>query len=373
MSLQRIIIRDIRNRTQSSYEVSPQMTVDELIHKMDPHPTFGLSYQNIILETNRPLSYYNFENDTLLYVCPTPRTNMISQILPEFAELSQSGDLLIPFIENLINQNAEVLEALQTNGRPLNFRISIRSNQNGQPTTRTFQVQRQSSTHTSVPGTQVSTRVQQTPNRTQMNVQRHDTQPRQNLNQLLNNEIFRTVIRRSQQEHYEERYDVEYNTAMAFVQSWLNVTSQNLSRTQTVFNAFINLLNNPRIVLSSNTFNQVTSLMRTLADYLNHTASVMENEFSQRQNEYSRRVPNEQVGNEYLRSEVINHEEELLWNAFEETLTEEARLNEIRVMENSINEINTLNNYIIRNNENEILINEDTPLEQISMIIDQLK
>ena len=102
------------------------MTIDELIHVIDPNPNFGLSYQNKILELNRPISHYKFKNNTLLYMCPVKRRTNLRDFVPDFAELEEGGNLMIPLLENLINQNTELLDSLNSGNR-MNITVQFTS------------------------------------------------------------------------------------------------------------------------------------------------------------------------------------------------------------------------------------------------------
>lgn len=210
-----------------------------------------------------------------------------------------------------------------------------------------------------------------------MNIQRYDISQRQQLEQLLNNNTFTSIIQRSQSNRYEEQYDANYSASMLFTQSYLSLTTRTLSRVSLLFNSIINLLNNPRIVLSQQTFSQVLDVMNLLSTFLNQTANSMRNEFDARSNQFARRIRNSEASNEYLEQELPDHEEDIMWKAFEESIIDETRERDERMMENVMNQMNNQNDnddgYVIMNQNGDIFIlDEDMSLDSLSEMLDSL-
>ncbi|KAL7714743.1 Ubiquitin-like domain-containing protein [Entamoeba marina] len=389
-----VIIRDARNNTQKIIKVTETTTIDSIIKQYGSTTNISLFYQNIVLDRKRTLMFYNIPNNALLYVCPIQQQNPFHFNLPEFAQLSQTGDLLIPFIESLINQNADVefTNSSMTNA-PV-FRVSVRrhhSNQNA-PHSHHIQIQtgafrpqqrnRQQPQQRSQPQQQSQQRSQQP----QQQPQQRNQQPQQHiqshqqynypsrtqLENTLNNESFRRIIERSQNERYEPNYESTYNASMLYTQSWLNVVSTNLSRVVLLFNSIQNLLNNPRIVLSQQSFQLLINLMNQVGQFMNQTTNLLQADFNRHNNQSAHRVRTVDVHHSSIEQEPVSTEEDMLWSAFEETMRELTNERDQILLQNALEEISSSPSFSIISNEETYQLNEDMEMEDLNAVISMI-
>ncbi|ELP83388.1 hypothetical protein EIN_373330 [Entamoeba invadens IP1] len=388
----RIYIREVGPKKTIVVTVNENAMVGVVAQRIFRSPDQILTYKNRVLDNTHTFKYYNIPKDSLLYIGHVKQRSIPLESLPQFAELDQNGTLIIPFIEELINNNAEILESIQRGERP-NFHISIRTNRNGSNPTQQFRIETTFHSNVVHPTTQSAQNVLQ--NRTNLIRQSNtisssnqgnqnipnphtnrsntgsrptpvDLQSRRVLENLLNTPQFRGIIQRSAGTTIEPQYNTDYNAAMLFIQSWLNVSSQSFSRMAVLFSSIYNLLNNPRIVLSQETFRNVTGVMRAMSRFLNESAQVMENEFVERGNQSARKCGGERDVS------VDSQDDDVMWRAFEETLEEHERQNEEQIMNAALQEATQSDSYHIQYNGSDHLIDYNTSLDEINSIIDQL-
>lgn len=368
----RVIIKDIRNNTQKTYDIDEQTTVEQLLNLYQPHSNACLSYQNIIMENNRTLAYYSLPNDSLLYVCPVAPTTQFFASLPQFMQTAANGDFIIPFIENLINQNAELLDTIE---RDLNstVRILIRSGQNGQPFTQSVRIQRRVQAPTQNTVNIVSENVQRTIGGNTVNVRRQDLQSRRDLQTQLNLPAFQRILQTSREHTYEPRYDVEYNAAMIFIQSWINTTITTFNSVLPILTATSNLLNNHRMVLSEQTLNQFAQLYRTMGTYMTQISSILTTEFNNRRNQTLHRVAMDVPGNQHISQEPVSDDDDTLWRSFSQAMEIECYERDEALLLQALEEVSQVAPYELIANGRVIPMSEEMSVEEITKIIDELR
>ena len=299
---QQVIVRDVRTHSSKVIDVTPESTIQSIIEEYSSERNISLVYQNSILDSNRTIQYYNLPNQAILYAYQIERRRNLANILPEFAEMSQTGDLLIPLIENLVHNNQEVELTDSSNPNNPVFRIELRRQVNGRPQQTTVRIGRTTiplqqrtttnttnSTNTPNANTNAPNANVNTIHRTTNIHVRQDVTMRRQVENQLNSHMFDAIISRAQNNPMQPQYDVDYNAAMLFTQNWLNALSGDIGRVLVVINSVTTLLNNPRIALSQQSFNNVSTLLRNLSGYLAETADLMENNYRNFNNRTARR------------------------------------------------------------------------------------